>query len=83
MDRGIATIHFLFVQSSGKKALRCGGVELRHQAALATRGVVRVNDALAGGAVEHADRVDDSGLRLGLIALGDREFGLLDEGAAS
>ena len=83
MDRGIATIHFSVIQISGKKTLRCSGVELRHQATLATRGVVRVNDALAGGAIEHADRIDDSGLRLGLIALGDREFGLLDEGAAS
>ena len=43
-----------------------GGVHLRHQPALATRGIVRMQDALLGGLVERADRGGD---RLGTVAV--------------
>ena len=57
-------------------------IVLCHEAALATSSIVRVNDALARSAVEHADCPDDGLIGFCLIAIKDRQFGLLDEGAA-
>jgi hypothetical protein len=56
-------------------------VELRHQSRLAARGVVPMNDVLACNSIEHAQRIANSKRRDFLIALADRDFGLLHIGA--
>jgi hypothetical protein len=57
-------------------------VELRHQSRLAASSVVPMNDVLACNSIEHTQRIANSKRRHFLIALADRDFGLLHIGAS-
>lgn len=59
-----------------------GGVELRHQAALAAGSIVLVDHVLGVGAIYHADGASHSLGRNILIAGGNCHLGLLDQRAS-